>query len=123
MDVLGARPTLELAYQKNPKKNIVRNKISCMYTNSDTVTNKMHELKACVENDNPWIIVITEVTSKNYRIPVQKAELEISKNYDIFPENISCKGRGITIQVHKELKPQEISFKTDFEESICCEVN
>ena len=53
---------------------------------------------------------------------VQKAELKISNNYDIFPENISCKGRDITIQVHKDLKAQEISFKTDFEESIWCEV-
>ena len=81
----------------------------------------MPKLKACVENHNPLIIAITEVIPKNYRIPVQKAELKIS-NYDILPENISCKGRGITIQIHKDLKAQEISFKTDFKESIWCEV-
>ena len=65
-----------------------------MCTNADTLTNKMPELKASVDHYNPWIIAITEMIPKNYRIPVQKAELKISNNYDIFPESISSKGRG-----------------------------
>ena len=96
---IGCEAHLGSGISKNPEKKIVRNKIPCMYTTADTVTNKMPKLKAHVENHNPWIIAITEVISKNYRIPVQKAELKISNNYDIFPESISCKGRGITIQV------------------------
>ena len=85
----------------------------CMYTNTDTVTNKISELKASVENHNPWIIIITEVIPKNYRIPVHKAKLKIFNSFEIFPKKkISCKGRGITIQEHKDLKAQEISFKT-----------
>ena len=82
-----------------------------MYTNADTLTNKMPELKDCVDHHNPWIIAIMEIIPKNYRIPVQKAELKISNNYDIFPESISSKGRGITVQVHKNLKAQESSSK------------
>ena len=57
-----------------------------MYTNTDIVTNKMPELKAYVENHNPWIITITEVIPKNYRIPVQKAELTIFNSYEILPK-------------------------------------
>ena len=92
-----------------------------MCTNADTLTNKMPELKASVDHHNPWIIAITEIIPKNYRIPVQKAELKISNNYDIFPESISSKGRGITVQVHKNLKAQEVLPKTKFEESLWCE--
>ena len=94
-----------------------------MYTNEDTLTNKMLKLKAYVDHHNPWIIAITEIIPKNYRIPVQKAELKkISSNYDIFPESISSKGRDITVQVHKNLKAQEVLLKTKFEESLWCEV-
>ena len=82
----------------------------------------MHELEAYVDYHNPWINAITEIIPKNYRIPVQKAELKISNNYDIFPESISSKGRGITVQVHKNLKAQEVLLKTKFEESLWCEV-
>ena len=93
-----------------------------MCTNADTLTNKMPELKAYVDHHNPWIIAITEIIPKNYRIPVQKAEIKISNNYDIFPESIPSKGRGITVQVHKNLKAQEVLLKTKFEESLWCEV-
>ena len=72
-----------------------------MCTNADTLTNKMPKLKTYVDHHNPWIIAITEIIPKNYRIPVQKAELKISNNYDIFPESIPSKGRGITVQVKK----------------------
>ena len=32
--------------------------------------------------------------------------------------NISNKGRGITVQTHKSLEAQEVSFSTVFEESL-----
>ena len=83
----------------------------------------MPELKAYVDHHNPWIIAITEIIPKNYRRPVQKAELKISNNYDIFPEGIPSKGRGVTVQVHKNLKAQEVLLKTKIEESLWCEVS
>ena len=75
-----------------------------------------------VQHHNSWIIAVTEIIPTNYRIPVQKAELKIFDNYDIFPECISTKGRGITIQTHKDLGAQEVSMQTEFEESLWCEV-
>ena len=89
-----------------------------MCTNADTLTNKTPKLKAYVDHHNPWIIAKTEIIPKNYRIPVQKAELKISNNCDIFPESIPSKGRGTTVQVHKNLKAQEVLLKTKFEESL-----
>ena len=80
-----------------------------MYTNGEALTIKMPELKACVEHHNHWIITVTEITPKHYWISVQKAELKISNNYDIFPECISSKGRGITIQTYKDMDAQEVT--------------
>ena len=81
MDVSGTRSTMELVCEKNPKETVLKEKhqlavmknLPCMYTNADTLTNKMTKLKAYVQHHNPWIIAVTEIIPKNYRIPVQKA--------------------------------------------------
>ena len=44
-----------------------------------------------------------------------------SDEYEVFPECISGKGRGITIQVHSSLRAQEIKLTT-FDESVWCEI-
>ena len=86
-----------------------------MHTNADTLTNKMPELKALhVEYHNPWIIAVTEIIPKNYQISLQKAELKISNNYDIFPECVLSKGRGIKIQTHKDLNDHDIKLAAKY---------
>ena len=97
--------------------------ISCFYTNADTLTNKLSELKAQIEEHSPQIVAVTEETPENYRFPVQKVEIMISDDYDVFPDDISNKGRGITIQIVKSLKAQQVSFSTTFDESLWCEIN
>ena len=92
--------------------------ISCFYTNADTLTNKMSELKAQIEEHYPQIVTVTEVIPQNYRFQVKKAEIMISDDYDVFPDDISNKGRGITIQIVKSLKAQQVSFSTTFDESL-----
>ena len=123
---------MELVYKEDTKENVKKGQstktkthqitnIKCMYTNADTLTNKMPELKALVKDIQPSVIAITEVIPKNYRYPVQKAERKISEDYNIFPECISNMGRGITIQLHKSIEAQEVNIQTTFEESIWCE--
>ena len=80
-------------------------------------------MKAIVAEHHPYIIAVTEVIPKNYRIPVQKAEIKISDDYDVFPDCISTKGRGVMIQIHKSLKAQEVTFNTRYEENVWCEIN
>ena len=48
-----------------------------MYTNSDTLTNKISELIIAIEHNNPDIVVITEAAPKNNQYTLQKSELEI----------------------------------------------
>ena len=95
--------------EKSQYEGIKEKNLPCMYTNGEALTNKMPESKAYVEHHNHWIITITEIIPKHCWIFVQKAELKISNNYDIFPECISSKGTGITIQTYKDLGAQEVS--------------
>ena len=66
---------MELVHQKNTKKttpipnlNNVTLTIQCLYTNADTLTNKMPELKALIQDHKPSVIAITEVTPKKIQI-------------------------------------------------------
>ena len=43
-----------------------------MYTNADTLMNKMLELKSCVDHHNPWIIAITEIIFKTSEYQYRK---------------------------------------------------
>ena len=118
----GIGSNMELVCERNPNKKVLKKKtqltvmknLPCMYTNPDTLTNKMPELKDVIHH-NPWIIAVTQIITKNHWIPVQKAALKISNSYNIFSECISTKGRGITIQTHKNLDTQEAPT-----ESECC---
>ena len=75
------------------KQEISKRSIHCLYTNADTLTNNMSEMKAIVAEHNPYIVAVTEVIPKNYRIPVQKAEIKISDEYDVFPRLYLYKGK------------------------------
>ena len=61
----------------------------------------MPELKAQIVDHQPSVMAVTEVIPKNYRIPVQKAEIKESDNNNVFSGSISSKGRGIKIQLPK----------------------
>ena len=47
----------------------------------------------------------------------------ISDDYDVFPDDISSKGRFITIHIVKSLKAQQVSFSTTFDKLLWCEIN
>ena len=70
----------------------------------------MPELKAQIVEHQPSVIAVTEVIPQNYRILMQTAEIKISDDYNVYPDSISSKGRGITIQVHKTLNTQEVNL-------------
>ena len=67
---------MELVCVKNPNKKVLKKKtqlivkkkmknLPCMYTNTDTLTNKMPELKHVIHY-NPWIIAVTQIITKNH---------------------------------------------------------
>ena len=64
----GIGSNMELVCERNPNKKVLKKKtqltvmknLPCMYTNPDTLTNKMPELKDVIHH-NPWIIAVTQI--------------------------------------------------------------
>ena len=70
-----------------------------MYTNCDTLTNKICELKLAIDSNDPVIIVLSEVTPKNNRYILQKSEIEI-KGYNSYISNFEdTNTRGVALYV------------------------
>jgi hypothetical protein len=57
-----------------------------MYTNADTLTNKMDELLIKIKADCPHIIMINEVKPKNSRYHINKSELQLP-GYNMITNN------------------------------------
>ena len=84
----------------------------------DTITNKKHEIKDLVQQENPDIICFTEILNK--KDPnIEVAELKID-GYDIFLEKNPQ--RGVIIYTKECLKAQEFTEfqKLNFKESSWC---
>ena len=65
--------------QKNKKTSINRiSKLKCMYTNCDTLTNKICELKLAIDSNDPDVIVLSEVTPKKQLLHFTKIKIEIN---------------------------------------------
>ena len=54
-----------------------KNKLVVLYTNADTLSNKMNLLLQQIDKNKPHIICITEVKPKNYRYSLQTSEINI----------------------------------------------
>ena len=68
-----------------------------MYTNADTLTNKMAELKCRVDDIQPDVFMITETKPKYCRHPVTQQEIDIT-GYEQYRTNLSNNiGRGTFI--------------------------
>ena len=86
-----------------------------LYTNADTLPNKITELKSRTEIEKPHIIIITEVNNKRPTNP-DLAIFNLS-GYQLHHQNVSLKQRGIIIYVHEVIKDvTEITPITDFSE-------
>lgn len=101
-----------------------RNNLPCFFTNADTLTNKMDELKTRILIHDAMIIGINEVLPKNSRYSPTNAELHID-GYDMFINNAgNDEGiRGTALYIRSELKATEVTMKTVFKEQIWVSMN
>lgn len=94
-----------------------------MYTNADSLRNKMTELNIrlstrCNNNEEIHIIAVTEVNSKVTSDSTEMCEYQL-KGYDMFYVNQSPnEGRGLILYVKQELEATPVSFNVQFQESI-----
>ena len=90
--------------------------LKIIYTNADTLTNKLDELKMIIETKQPDIIAITEIYPKT-----KIFELDIStfyiKGYQKYT-NQEDAGRGVIIYVKDDLNSSSVEFGNDKIESI-----
>ena len=64
-------------YQKNRKTTIDSPSLTFMYTNADSVTNKLQEIQAMIEIYKPDIIGITEIKPKNLKYALTKNQFKM----------------------------------------------
>lgn len=88
-----------------------------MYTNADQLTNKLEELETRIKIENPHIILVTEVNSKNAKIPPDLVTFHL-QGFQLFHQNVSTDGRGIIIYIQQSIKDViEVTPKTNFSEN------
>ena len=73
----------------NPANNVVRKGMKFLYTNADQFANKRDDLVAMIADDEPDVIMITEVIPKCQSNPIALALLVKSTfNFDPYTENL-----------------------------------
>ena len=102
----------------------LKDHLSCIYSNVDTLLNKLTELLQVIAHDEPDVICLTEILPQNSRFPVELSEIQFEK-YDCF-SNIQDDHvhRGVVIYVKKVLGalPNQVNFSFLERESVWCEV-
>jgi hypothetical protein len=102
-----------------PKDNV--NKLKCVYTNADSLSNKMTELKTIAIIEKPHVIAVTEVKPKNYRdITLEDFTLE---GYETHSLNVTSRvGRGIIIYTHESVRANDIEILVEYDEACWMEI-
>ena len=96
--------------------------VTCMYTSSDTLDNKLCEFQSVVNLHKPLIIGITEAKPKHCRYQPSIASYSL-KGYKLFNRNIqSSADRGVLLYICESLVVSEVNLYEDFEESVWTEV-
>ena len=77
-------------------------KLRCLYTNADTLANKLTELKTVIDMEKPHLVAVTEVVPKHSKLSTNGSELQIEgytawHNLDEIKGTESPKARGIVI--------------------------
>ena len=93
-----------------------------MYTNCDTLTNKICELKLAIDSNDPDIIVLSEVTPKNNCYILQKSEIEI-RGYNSYISNFEdTNTRGVALYVKKCITSNQIELANAAKDTVWVEI-
>ena len=96
--------------------------LNILYTNADSLKNKLGQLELLAVEYKPEIIVITEILPKRSWSQMIELEFKIT-NYEIFTNLELCNNvRGIAIYVKIGLQIIDIKFDNSFKEFIHCRI-
>ena len=96
--------------------------LSVLYTNADSLTNKLNELKLIIKNSQkrPQIIAICEVKhKKDWKINLSELSLN---SYELFNNDFEKNSRGIIIYVDRNIDSKFIDIKVNFSEQVTVEL-
>jgi hypothetical protein len=109
-------------YEKYGKINEYKpQNITILYTNADSLFNKLTELKLMISIQKPTVIAITEVKHKrNWQI--NTAELSIDE-YRLYTNDLNLNSnRGVAVYVHNSIKSKIIDYGLEVKEYIAVEI-
>ena len=88
----------------------INSALSVFYTNADSLSNKLVELKAIIDLKNPDIICITETKPKNYSLPPTPHDLD-NLGYNSYH---NTNGRGVSIYIKNSIPSEELQIEPNF---------
>ena len=105
MEVRNSGSTRGTSTKKNIESNLAKHakittisNVKVIYTNCDSLSNKVEVMEFVIKLTNPHIIVFTEVAPSNNRYPLQKSEIELD-DYQLFVNDLNKKGHcGVEIK-------------------------
>ena len=106
---------------ENASVNMEQN-FSVLYTNADSLYNKMNELKLLINSFQykPSLIAITEAKHKN-KWKINLSELALS-GYDVYSNDLENSPRGIIVYVNNLLQSKQLYFESEALEYLVIEV-
>ncbi len=110
--------------QKKSNKKVpinIQEKLTCYYTNADSLLNKRSEFAIAVAHYSPDIICIAEAVPKNTLTKAQESEFQL-EGYDLCSNIARCR-RGVIMYTAKKLNASPADcVNVDFEESCWIEI-
>ena len=121
---LNVGKNVSMSKESRPSENFTYTKgFACMYTNADSLLNKLPELKLRVKNLNPCIVAVTEINPKHTRFSPTEPELQI-ENYDLFFNTLnSSDSRGCALYVKKDMGASAVTTFANYGDQVWCQVN
>ena len=97
-------------------------KFTVLYSNVDSLPNKMQELMSVINNTpcKPKLIALTEIKHKN-KWETNLSELAIP-GYNIISNNLNTNTRGIVVYVKQDLICKQLNYDSSFSEFILLEI-
>ena len=97
--------------------------LKCIYTNADTLVNKMNELRTRIANTDPDIIAITETKPKHAKYSITTPEITID-GYNIHHNSLNTDGtRGCALYVRASIKANHVEITTAHKDNIWLDIN
>ena len=96
--------------------------LNCLYTNADSMINKIDEFRTIVKNSKPHIIGITELKPKNSCFDIEIPEINLP-GYELFTSSLqNGPERGCAIYIDRSLNPSVSHHQYQYKDAIWCEL-